>query len=81
MKLRLAKASQLSWSWGLAWLSLAKSLAVGGWVGCGGYVVGGGPDQKIMPLCGSILPAETCQILSFAENPRWGRSGNSVDSL
>ena len=23
MKLRLAKASQLSWSWGLAWLSLA----------------------------------------------------------
>ena len=24
MKLRLAKASQLSWSWGLAWLSLAK---------------------------------------------------------
>ena len=25
--------------------------------------VGGGPDQKIMPLCGSILQAETCQIL------------------
>ena len=25
MKLRLAKASQLSWSWGLPWLSLAKS--------------------------------------------------------
>ena len=25
MKLRLAKASQLSWSWGLAWLSLAKA--------------------------------------------------------
>jgi len=24
VKLRLAKASQLSWSWGLAWLSLAK---------------------------------------------------------
>ena len=23
VKLRLAKASQLSWSWGLAWLSLA----------------------------------------------------------
>ena len=26
MKLRLAKASQLSWSWGLAWLSLAKKV-------------------------------------------------------
>ena len=25
MKLRLAKASQLSWSWDLAWLSLAIS--------------------------------------------------------
>ena len=24
VKLRLAKASQLSWCWGLAWLSLAK---------------------------------------------------------
>ena len=28
MKLRLAKASQMSWSWGLPWLSLAIS---GGW--------------------------------------------------
>ena len=26
MKLRLAKASQLSWNWGLAWLSLAKMM-------------------------------------------------------
>ena len=26
MKLRLAKASQLSWSWGLAWLSLAITM-------------------------------------------------------
>ena len=25
VKLRLAKASQLSWSWDLAWLSLAKA--------------------------------------------------------
>ena len=28
MKLRLAKASQLSWSWGLAWLSLAIGEAI-----------------------------------------------------
>ena len=28
MKLRLAKASQLSWSWGLAWLSLAIIMMV-----------------------------------------------------
>ena len=28
MKLRLAKASQLSWSWGLAWLSLAICIYV-----------------------------------------------------
>ena len=27
MKLRLANASQLSWSWGLAWLSLAICLS------------------------------------------------------
>ena len=29
--------------------------------------------QKILPLRGSILQAGTCQILSFAENPRWSR--------
>ena len=26
-----------------------------------------------MPLCGSILQAGTCQILSLTENPRWSR--------
>ena len=34
----------------------------------------GGPNQEIIPLRGSILQAETCQILSFAENPRWSPS-------
>ena len=29
--------------------------------------------QKMLPLCGSILQAETCQTLSIAENPRWSR--------
>ena len=33
----------------------------------------GGPSQRITPLCGSILQAGTCQILSLAENPRWSR--------
>ena len=28
----------------------------------------------IVPLCGSILQAETCQILRLAENPRWSPS-------
>ena len=37
-----------------------------GWVG--------GPNQEIIPLRGSILQAETCQILSLAENPRWSPS-------
>ena len=31
-----------------------------------------GPSWIIKPLCGSILQAETCRILSLAENPRWG---------
>ena len=62
--------------------SLALSVAEAMWwgVGCGGYVVGGwlrrlcgGSLQIIMPLCGSILQAGTCQILSLAENPRWSR--------
>ena len=35
--------------------------------------VGAGPSQRIMLLCGSILQAGTCQILSLAENPRWSR--------
>ena len=38
---------------------------VGGWLG--GPVI-------IVPLCDSILQAETCQILSLAENPRWSPS-------
>ena len=29
--------------------------------------------QEIIPLRGSILQAETCQILRLAENPRWSR--------
>ena len=36
--------------------------------------VGGGPSQEIIPLRGSILHAETCQILNLAENPRWSPS-------
>ena len=28
----------------------------------------------VIPLRGSILQAGTCQIISFAENPRWSRS-------
>ena len=39
---------------------------MGGWVG--------GPNQEIIPLRGFILQAETCQILSLAENPRWSPS-------
>ena len=38
---------------------------MGGWVG--GPVI-------LVPLRGSILQAETCQILSLAENPRWSPS-------
>ena len=33
--------------------------------------MGCGPSQEIIPLRGSILQAETCQILSLAESPRW----------
>ena len=33
-----------------------------------------GPSQEIIPLRGSILQAEACQILSLAENPRWSPS-------
>ena len=40
-----------------------------GWVG--GPVI-------IVPLRGSILQAETCQILSLAENPRWSPSGGKL---
>ena len=50
-----------------------KSLAVGGWVG-------GGPDQKIMPLCGSILQAETCQILRMRIQDG-AESGNITNEL
>ena len=35
----------------------------------GGWRVGG--FMRIMPLCGSILQAETCQILRLDENPTW----------
>ena len=40
------------------------------WTCCTGYVAQG---VIIVPLCGSILQVETCQILSLAENPRWSR--------
>ena len=33
----------------------------------------GGSKLRIMQLCGSILQAETCQILRLAENPRLSR--------
>ena len=36
----------------------------------GGWVVF---FQELFPLRGSILPAVTCHILSLAENPRWSR--------
>ena len=35
--------------------------------------VGGWFLQEILPLRGSILQVGTCQILSWAENPRWNR--------
>ena len=35
--------------------------------------VGGWFFQEILPLRGSILQAETRQILNLAENPRWSR--------
>ena len=50
-----------------------------GWAG-GGWV-GGGPSQEIIPLRGSILQAETCQILSLTENPRWSPSVAIMFSL
>ena len=45
-----------------------KSLAAGGLAR-----TGSGAVKIIMPLRGSILQAETCQIPSLAENPRWSR--------
>ena len=41
-------------------------LRVGGWVAGGSWL-------RIMPRCGSILQAETCEILSLAENPTWSQ--------
>ena len=46
-------------------LCVQKRRAAGGWV-AGGFMT-------IMPRCGSILQAGTCQILSLAEYPRWSR--------
>ena len=45
-----------------------KSIAVGGWLGdrLVGWVF---KVLTIKPLRGSILQAETCQMLSLAENP------------
>ena len=45
-------------------------LRVGEWVAVDSWV---GGFMTIMPCCGSILQAETCQILSLAENPRWSQ--------
>ena len=50
-----------------------KSLAAGGWVRAAAGAGGRKFCQIIMPLRGSILQAETCQIPSLAENPRWSR--------
>ena len=50
-----------------------QTLAVGR---VGGLVAGwvGGRDMlRIMPFRGSILQVKICKILSYAENPRWGR--------
>ena len=40
--------------------------------------MGGGPSQKIMPLCGSILQDKPGQILSLAEN-QTGPNGAKLD--
>ena len=72
-------------NWGGDTAQYRKKKLSCGWVGrlrrlCGGLVaeamwwVGGGPCQEIIPLRGSILQADTCQILSLAENPRWSPS-------
>ena len=50
-----------------------KSLAAGGWVRAAAGAGGRKFCQIIMPLRGSILQAETCQIPSLAENPTWSR--------
>ena len=52
-----------------------KSLAVGGSVRAAAGAGGRKFCQIIMPLRGSILQAETCQIPSLAENPRLSRVG------
>ena len=46
-----------------------QSRYTAGWLG--GWLAGS--RVIIVPLCGSILQAETCQILSLAEYPRWSR--------
>ena len=50
-----------------------KSLAAGGSVCAGSRADRKKFCQIIMPLRGSVLQAETCQISSLAENPRWSR--------
>ena len=57
--------------------------SVDGWVGrlrrlCAGGVAG---PVIIVPLRGSILQAETCQILRLAENPRWSPSVAKSESF
>ena len=54
-------------------LKTIQSSAAGGWVRAGSGAGGREFCQIIMPLRGSILQAETCQIPSLAENPRWSR--------
>ena len=47
----------------------AHNLSTAGWLA--GWLA---QSVIIVPLRGSILQAETCQILSLSENPRWSPS-------
>ena len=55
--------------------SRKKLMWSGGW-----GVAGGWTSMIILPLRGSILQAETCKILSLAENPRWSQGWQLVYS-
>ena len=58
-----------------AYLGGATAYLVGGATAyLGGCHCLSGQSVIIVPLRGSILQAETCQILSLAEHPRWSPS-------
>ena len=87
---RTTLKESIYWKGGHRTTFTKKSLAVGGWVGCGAFEldgsiaepmnwVGGGPSQRITPLCGSILQAGTCQILSLTECAIWSRVWQQED--